>query len=382
MRLRTVWLQCAVAGTCALTSTAYGQAIGASRGPRTVQPASPQERASEVAQKETLAESIIAREEMQSGREFDPGFRIQTKQALLALSLDALEAQRSRPGLGPKIAGDSQADLVFTPVTPCRIINTRLTGTPIAANTTRSFKVTGDTTPQGGANCGIPFGPATAAEINFVAVNATAPGDLRATPFGTPMPTASILNWASVPGLNIANGITVAICDPATTTTACTNDITLMADASAINIVADVQGYYRRLDGSVLTRAIGAERFVNAETGPVSANLLTGVVAPTAGGLLVTLSFSCESTHGTTDTRWTITPMVDGMEHNVIVVFFLHASVALAGDSASASFFHPVAAGTHTISYKALQFPGDGSLDCDIFVTSQFVPFNNTGGTP
>jgi len=149
---------------------------------------------------------------------------------------------------GPLNLGDSQADLVYTPVTPCRIIDTRLVGGPIAGGATRSFRVTGtDLSAQGGSatGCGIPSGPATAAVINFVAVNPAGPGDLRITPFGTPMPTASIVNYAAVPGLNIANGPAVTICDPAVA--ACPSDFTIRADGSATQVVADVQGYFRNL---------------------------------------------------------------------------------------------------------------------------------------
>ena len=127
-----------------------------------------------------------------------------------------------------------------------RIIDTRLAGGPIAGGTTRDFQVTGaDLSAQGGSatGCGIPSGPATAAVINFVAVNPAGPGDLRITPFGTPMPTASIINYAAVPGLNIANGPAVTICDPAVA--ACPSDFTIQADAGATQVVADVQGYFR-----------------------------------------------------------------------------------------------------------------------------------------
>src|SRR4030095_3173886 len=49
--------------------------------------------------------------------------------------------------------------------------------------------------------------------------------------------------YAAVTGLNIANGLPVAICNPATTT--CTSDFTIQADVSAVHIVADVLGYFR-----------------------------------------------------------------------------------------------------------------------------------------
>jgi hypothetical protein len=166
---------------------------------------------------------------------------------VLISPVSAQQKPASTPN-GPLNLGDSQADLVYTPVPPCRIIDTRLAGGPILGGTTRSFRVTGtNLSSQGGSatGCGIPSGPATAAVINFVAVNPAGPGDLRITPFGTPMPTASILNYAAVPGLNIANGPAVALCDPAPA--ACSSDFTIQADAGATQVVADVQGYFRNL---------------------------------------------------------------------------------------------------------------------------------------
>jgi len=121
-----------------------------------------------------LAESVIAREEAASERAFDPAFRAKAKGLLAALPLAALEAQTGEDGLGLNSLGDSQADLVYTPVTPCRIIDTRYAGGPIPAGTTRSFLVTGTNySAQGGiaTGCGVPFGPTTAAVVNFVAVN-------------------------------------------------------------------------------------------------------------------------------------------------------------------------------------------------------------------
>ena len=96
-----------------------------------VEQPSGEELAREAAQKEAIAESIIAREEAASGRAFDPGFRAQVNRGLASLPLTLLEAQTQRSGLGPYNLGDTQADLVYTPVTPCRIIDTRRAGGPI-----------------------------------------------------------------------------------------------------------------------------------------------------------------------------------------------------------------------------------------------------------
>jgi hypothetical protein len=184
-----------------------------------------------------IAGEIVAREQEASGRPFDAAFLDQMRGNLANLSLEQLvEVQQRASGLLPipNILGSTQADLVYTPVTPCRIIDTRSSGGPITPGVNRSFIVAGI--------CGVPFGPATAAVINFVAVGPAGAGDLRITPFGTAIPLASIINYAVVPGLNLANGPAVTICNPATTT--CTSDITIQADVSATDLVADVQGYF------------------------------------------------------------------------------------------------------------------------------------------
>jgi hypothetical protein len=74
------------------------------------------------------------------------------------------------------------SDLVYTTLgQPCRIIDTRLAGGRLTA--VRSFRVAGTTlfAEQGGnaGGCGIPAGPAIAAMINFVAVNAQGAGNLK-----------------------------------------------------------------------------------------------------------------------------------------------------------------------------------------------------------
>jgi len=217
-------------------------------------------------EKLAIAESVIAREEAASERAFDPAFRTKAKEALAALPLAALEAQTGENGLGLNSLGDSQADLVYTPLTPCRIIDTRLAGGILVAGVPRDFKVTGTNySAQGGSatSCGVPFGPTTAAAINFVAVTPQGAGHLLLTPFGRTMPLASIINYA-LPGtgLNVANGLTVATCDPSAAT--CSYDITIEAGVSGVHLVGDVQGYYQRVSTGGLGTALLADAAVTA----------------------------------------------------------------------------------------------------------------------
>jgi len=160
--------------------------------------------------------------------------------AVLAVSVGSL----GNPPDSQAQLGASGRDLVYTPVTPCRIIDTRSAGGPIGGNTQRDFLVSGTANfpAQGGTagGCGIPEG-ATGAMLNFVAVEPAGPGDLRAWPFGQPVPGASIINYAAVAGLNIANGVAVPLCNQATA--ACTFDVSVQADVNGTQLVVDVLGF-------------------------------------------------------------------------------------------------------------------------------------------
>jgi hypothetical protein len=132
-----------------------------------------------------LAESILSQREAEAGRGFDARYRRTLKASLAELPKDRLELLLGagsgvdlRAALAPNALGDSSADLVYTPVTPCRLFDTRNAAEGIlVGNTQRNFLVTGTTgfATQGGSvgGCGIPFGPATSVIINFAAINPT-----------------------------------------------------------------------------------------------------------------------------------------------------------------------------------------------------------------
>jgi hypothetical protein len=163
----------------------------------------------------------------------------------------ATAASRSLAVTSAKALGDADSDLVFVPLAPCRIIDTRLVSAgALAAGEQRNFLVAGTNAflAQGGTGggCGVPDGvsepAAPAVVINFVAVGPAGPGNLRAWEFGQPVPTASVINYANVPGLNIANGVVV----PIEGTSLQPSDLSIRADVSATHVVADVTGYFTR----------------------------------------------------------------------------------------------------------------------------------------
>ena len=141
--------------------------------------------------------------------------------------------------------GSSASDLVFTPVTPCRIFDTRTSqgGTgPIAAGGTKNFLIWGVTSyaGQGGAasNCGITAGSNTAAvAVNFTVVSPATPGFITAFPFGTTRPTAATVNFnaGDVRGnFSIAKNAQGGASDLSVYST------------SNVEVVGDVVGYYSR----------------------------------------------------------------------------------------------------------------------------------------
>ena len=139
------------------------------------------------------------------------------------------------------VLGGSGGNLVYTAVVPCRIADTRLEGGRLLAGAARDFDVAGTLSGQGGApNCLVPFGPATAAVLNFVAVSPLAAGNMRAWAFGGGAPSASIINYTA--GVNIANAVVVPLCDPAGAT--CDKDLTVRADVGDTHLVVDVLGYF------------------------------------------------------------------------------------------------------------------------------------------
>jgi hypothetical protein len=275
----------------------------------------------DMARRQELIPQILDAREAASSRGMSPQLRGALAGLLASVPAPSLEAFDRVGGLGdiealvrstagPRVLGDTGADLVFTPVTPCRIIDTTIAGGPIAGGATRNFFVNGNTAgtfeTQGGTpgGCGIPD-EATAVEMNFVAVGPAGPGDFRAFPWSLPptVPNASIINYASLPGLNIANGLAQPVCNAAVTV--CTFDLIVQADVSAAHLVVDVVGFYRRVDTSAVksfvTLAIGSTSGT-ADTCANSGGLNATITAPVAGKVVLNATVTVNVIHTTGNT--------------------------------------------------------------------------------
>jgi hypothetical protein len=128
----------------------------------------------------------------------------------------------------------------YVPVTPCRIFSTTPPSIPgFGVEQTRSVKVVGDLSSQGGqaAGCGIP----AAASAIEAAVSATfnqGDGYLRTWPAGQGEPQATFLNYTDAGASTNTGAITI--------TPGGGNAFSIKNYGSVTDVVVDVQGYYVR----------------------------------------------------------------------------------------------------------------------------------------
>lgn len=152
------------------------------------------------------------------------------------------------------------ADLVFTPVTPCRIVDTRSASAGIlTAGSTRGFRGWGDYliagnsfTAQGGSSttCGIPTGTNTAAiVVNFTSVSPQTGGYITAYPGDTTQPLAATLNFnaGDIKGNNAVLKLNQ---------TGSGNHFNVYS-TSTTHLVGDVVGYYAAPNAQFSYMALG-----------------------------------------------------------------------------------------------------------------------------
>jgi hypothetical protein len=166
-------------------------------------------------------------------------------------------------------ATDITRSLTFVGIKPCRIIDTRASqgfsgqwGPPaLAANADRTFRIVG-TTSGTPTQCGIPP-RAQAISANFTVTGFAGAGDIRVGPAGSALPLTSILNYRLE---TIANATSVPL--------GLVGDdygIVVRADASATELIVDVNGYYLS-DGAVASAFINNAGSVVSGTPNVSSS--------------------------------------------------------------------------------------------------------------
>lgn len=174
----------------------------------------------------------------------------------------------ARPGMGAQALAPLGTELVYTAITPCRIVDTRLVGGPLLGGTSRGFEAftATDFSTQGGdaTNCGIPENVA-AVTLNLAATNVPRFGNFTIYASDAARPLASSLNYQT--GADSSNEVNVKLCRPG-----CATEFTLFNNNLpnvGVYAVVDVTGYY--------TEAVAAELDCTVATQQGNLDLLGGL---------------------------------------------------------------------------------------------------------
>jgi hypothetical protein len=211
-----------------------------------------------------------------------------------------------------EMVGDTTDSLVFTPITPCRMVDTRGTGARtglMAAGTQRSFDLTQDgfAKGQGGATAiaqcpGLPNFSHYAWSVNVTVTGYSAFGWLTAWGAGGTEQTSSIINYSSGTSA-IANGMTMIGCWN------CADDVVIKASSAPTHVIIDVVGYYTeagisdatvtRVAGTPTTILLNTVGFVTGGACPAGTVLIGGEVDHGSDAVYV------EETRQASSTTWT-----------------------------------------------------------------------------
>jgi hypothetical protein len=200
------------------------------------------------------------------------------------------------PGAIPNMIGDTGADLVFTPVTPCRIVDTRFaTGGwagKVGPNSGNWYSVNlADYSAQGGfaGSCGIPtsFNP-SGVVLNVTSTGQTGLGNLRVVDCGGGLPTVSLVNYT--PGVNLANATATRSALSCGLGPGGDNDIYIHSAVSASDVVVDIMGYFAPPEATALECVTTA---ANAENVAAGANF--GVFPPACPTGYTQVSVGCRA---------------------------------------------------------------------------------------
>jgi hypothetical protein len=192
---------------------------------------------------------------------------------------DIGNAHTNKPNFSTKALGDTIDDLVYTPITPCRIVDTRNAIGALAANTARGYDgyTTSTFVAQGGAtsNCGIPNNVAAIA-VTATAVQPTASGFINLYAGNTFAPNASTLSFAAGQ-FATATGAIVPV-------DATTNNRFTALSPVTVDLVIDAVGYFKRPgDATGLDIVVNAQRTMRYQYNASAPNIIGGGATNTLG---------------------------------------------------------------------------------------------------
>ncbi len=163
---------------------------------------------------------------------------------VLALTLSLATSAAAQPLSGPE----------YIPLaTPCRALDTRVTGTPLQANMPRTIQIGGVTT--GGADCGVPT-TAVGAALNFTVTQPQGAGHMAAWPSGA-LPQTAAVNFDA--GEDVGNAIDIGLGAGGTV---------IVQSIVATHLVVDVYGYFTDVEELAgFNTALGDRALFNNTTG-------------------------------------------------------------------------------------------------------------------
>jgi hypothetical protein len=213
------------------------------------------------------------------------------------------ESPVRRDSVDVKALGDANRDLVYTPLAPCRILDTRNAGGALLANVSRNFVgFSANFDSQGGTagTCSIPNGVAALA-MNVYAVNATGLGFIKVWPQAGAEPAVSTVNYQNG-FIAIATGAIVPV-------NAANNNSFTAKSPLNIDFIADVVGYFAAPAGYAAPTKVTHSTSSTAATTDIltiCTNYAGGqisVTAPVAGRIVVRSTAWVQNFHttGTTD---------------------------------------------------------------------------------
>ncbi len=191
---------------------------------------------------------------------------------------------QSKTDVGTRALGDPAQDLVYVPVTPCRILDTRVAGGPIPANSFRDFDLTDVAryASQGGdtGNCNVgDKGSFAAAALNITVVSPNIAGYITAFPYLASQPTAATINYVAG---DIRNSLAIVRLDQS----AAANEFSVYSLAQT-HLVADIVGYFREPEATALECVTVSSAFT-------SGRVLVTVDSPACPVGYAIVSGSCE----------------------------------------------------------------------------------------
>jgi hypothetical protein len=213
------------------------------------------------------------------------GPRMTDQRAMAELTRAALTGRQDAL---TKVLGSAAGDLVYTPLQPCRIVDTRVTAAgAIPANSTRSFvALNTDYTLQGGSanDCGTGGTSLVGAvALNVTAVTPSGAGFATVFPFNTTQPLASSVNYTA--GAIVNNAIITRVPNPLTN-----NDFTIFTFAQS-HFVVDIVGYFSAPQATALQCVQSGLATVDIPAGGSAT-----VFAPTCPAGYAKTSTGCDTT--------------------------------------------------------------------------------------